>query len=675
MKEKLLKIGTILLALIMLFACIPTTVTRIKNEEANNNVVLSLLYRDLQNRLSSSEIDEALDDYREIGVNTISIMEEDLNNMIYNGTVTSITFGVMRHKYDDESVAMANLLEENPNVRTNSHCILTKREEEKAFLEKWIPKKFAEDEYCKVTDEYGTDIYCIYDGSLQTYEVVLGYDESQLQMAKDRGLDICLIFKIKNYGTDAYLEELERLIQEYPVKYLNIKDDGHHPEKNDEGKEHYEGISNLIQKYDLTLIVTENADQLGNQEPFGYDEIFRENSTHVMRSYETSDCFNMDETGYMFRYYQYLNSTVDRNIRFITITQIIEAGEAPVDLHERTVKATKMYADEIERLGYQLDGQKTTFDYPDLGRLVYSAAAVLMILMALVMIEILAGKFMPKLTVLAFILSALAVVGTKFLMPQSFVHLYSTAWAVLMPSFAITVTFWYYKKAKKILPMIPLILSVFLVMVGIMAVGGLVQSAQLSGLSYYVNNIYFRGIKASLFLPLLYGAVAFYFLYMKESRNICADIKTIVRAEIRVYWVLLAAAIGGVGFYYILRSGNVNSIGFLEQAMRTKITDFFIARPRTKEFLIGYPSLMLFVFYMKKNIKPVAWLFGIGASILAASVSNTFCHVFTDCSTIYMRVVNGFFIGIIVCAAVYIVNLLVYRGICRLVEYINQKSA
>ncbi|MDO5479031.1 MAG: DUF5693 family protein, partial [Clostridia bacterium] len=127
--------------------------------------------------------------------------------------------------------------------------------------------------------------------------------------------------------------------------------------------------------------------------------------------------------------------------------------------------------------------------------------------------------------------------------------------------------------------------------------------------------------------------------------------------------------------YYILRSGNVNTISALETAMRNAITAAFPARPRTKEFLIGYPCLVLFFYYVKHyNIKLIQWGLAIGASILAASVTNTFCHVFADVSVMYMRVVNGVLLGAIVSVFAYVANLVLVRIVKILMEKFKIKE-
>ena len=143
------------------------------------------------------------------------------------------------------------------------------------------------------------------------------------------------------------------------------------------------------------------------------------------------------------------------------------------------------------------------------------------------------------------------------------------------------------------------------------------------------------------------------------------EIVAVANAKISVYWLVIFGVFALAGAVYIIRSGNVNEISSLESWMRSTITEIFAARPRTKEFLIGYPCLVLFVYYIKNtNVKVVSFIAGVGSSILAASVTNTFCHVFTDLTTIYMRVINGLAIGLIVCAAVYVANIIIVK-ICK----------
>jgi hypothetical protein len=189
------------------------------------------------------------------------------------------------------------------------------------------------------------------------------------------------------------------------------------------------------------------------------------------------------------------------------------------------------------------------------------------------------------------------------------------------------------------------------------------MGSMLSGLGYYMNNEIFRGIKLSLLVPIVYTIIIYYIMFMKkENSNLLKVIFNILNANIKVFWVIIGGVILAVGAYYIIRSGNVESISSVEKTMRNTLTEIFSARPRTKEFLVGYPALILLAYYIKKtDIKLIQWLLAIAASILAASVTNSFCHVFTDYSVIVSRTVNGLIVGAFVCAGAIVLNLIIVK--------------
>ena len=667
--RKLNKFLPWVLIIVLLCALLPSSFNRVKNENENKNVVPAVLLNDFNIILSEEDTDKYLKDFKDAGVTHLAIMEEDINSLVLNGIITNIKYNVLLHKYDEESMIIAEELRKFPKVVNDSYIIITKREESKQLLKKWIPNKFTEDEYCHIVSGEN-DVYCIYDGSPNVREVVMGYDEGQFKYAKENGFEIAMIFKVKNYKTDAYLKEMDRLIKKYNVKYLNIKDDERHPENENDASAHIEGISKLIKDNNMTLVVTEKNDQLSNQRPIGYNKIFADNSDRVVRAYETYDMQD-DSTNYMFRYHQYLNSTIDRNLKFITITVIDAQKKSFPEQTELTIKATEMYIDKIKELGYSI--ADVTADYSDYkGNVTYTSAisAAILVLMFLLIIRLLAGKMLDKISIIFYIAAALSIVGT-YIIPQSLVYLYPTACAALLPCFAITVMFSFVKTYKDKVNTFTMTVSTIAVILACLCIGAIMLATMLSGIDYYVNNLIFRGIKLSLFLPVVFSIFAYYFIFLKnENKTVLQEIITVANAKISVYWLVIFGLFALVGAVYIIRSGNVNEISSLEAWMRHTITEVFAARPRTKEFLIGYPCLSLFVYYIKNtDVKVISFITGVGSSILAASVTNTFCHVFTDLTTIYMRVVNGLVIGLLACAFVTVANVIIVKMCKYLKKY------
>ncbi len=673
MKKNLTRILSAVIIIALVICLIPTFSKRMSVEEKNMNVVVSLYYNDIANRLRGKKLDDAIAEFKKIGVTTMSFSEENINSMVARGDVTNIKYNVLRHKFDDESLDLAELIaKEAPDIIYDSQLLITKDPATADFLSETLPHRFIENhEYKKIVSEnsdtgIATTVFCIYDGTLPTNDVKLGYNENIIKKYAEEGFDICLIMHLSDSNKTDYINNIDRMVKEYGVKHISIRAATVGPEKETDAKEHYTKITKMISDNDLNLVITENPDQLSNESPFGYKTIFGDNSDKVMRSYETYDASQEDETHYKFRYHQYLNSTIDRNIRFITVSQIHLSNKTYEKCTEYTVLAVKDYIQKVTELGYTVNGEVPNLSYDINLRLPNAISAVIMIFMIYLMISLVFGSHSKNLFIAAIVLSVLGFVVSYF-MPDSLCWAFPTAWAVISPCFALTVVLFIIKHTKDSLGTIPLILLSIFALVGIMSVCGIVQSSLLSGIDYYVNNDIFRGIKLSLFLPLLYALVIFVLMMIKidykKSLNRLISFKI---GEIKLIWIIAVLFLFAVGYsvmnIYITRSGNVNSISSLESSMRNFITDVFKARPRTKEFLVGYPCLTLFVYYLKKtNIKILQGVFFCGAAITAASISNSFCHVFTTVNIIYGRVLNGVILGIVVSLVAYIANLFLVK--------------
>lgn len=676
MNKKINNIIKAVLAFVIVAALIPTAVIRADNEGKNRNIVVSLLYNDIKMKLPAAQLDEQLEEYRKIGVDTVTVQEEDLNSLISSGTITCIKYNVLLHRFDDESEAMIKRLSKLERISNDSYILITKRDFGKSFLKKWLPLKYTEDEFEYVKFDDNTDIYVMYNGEAYTFQVSMGFDESQIEYLYDKGFNIALSVQVKNYSNQGYLEEFQRLIDKYNIKYLIIKDDYRHPKKETDAKANYVGLSKLINKNNMVLVVTENADQLSNEKPIGYNKIFTDNQDNVIRSYETYIVTKGDPTEYMFRYYQYLNSTIDRNIRFINVTQVVNPTGTFMEQNILTQKAVKAYIDKINTMGYNThhgdDGFRVHYTYKVNRPLVSALALVLMGIMLLTMIEWLMGRSYKWLTCIA---AAGCVLGgaATFKLPESLVQLYPSLFAVLAPCFCLTAVFVYAREMRDKLKGVLFTVSAMVLALISLSVCGLVQGALLSGIDYYINFIIFRGIKLSLYVPMVYSLLAYYMIFIKKENNkVLGDIRTLLTADIKVYWLLILGLFAAVGIVYIRRSGNVNEISALENVMRTFITEHFPARPRTKEF-IAWPCLMLFLYYIKvRRIPLVSFIFGAGASILFASVINSFCHVFTNLMTIYTRVFVGAFFSLFICLAVYAGNLIFLKIVEKIAE--NEKK-
>jgi uncharacterized membrane protein len=165
-----------------------------------------------------------------------------------------------------------------------------------------------------------------------------------------------------------------------------------------------------------------------------------------------------------------------------------------------------------------------------------------------------------------------------------------------------------------------------------------------------MNLNYFSGVKLAFIVPLL----IFPLNYLSA---------TLPRKEWLPYlrsWLLKSPSYLMLGFFlialaavyiYIGRSGNDSGIQVsgLEIRMREILENIFLARPRLKEFLIGYPSIMAMIYlYQRYKNDLLLLVFGFGVMIGSISMVNSFCHDFTAVSISASRTLAGLLTGLLI---------------------------
>lgn len=660
----------ILIMLVFVAVMLPSFVQRVKNEERNKDVMFALNYNSARMLLSDEELDRSLAENKKNGVNNVIIAEESINSLISAGYVTGIKYNVLCHKYDDESEDIIKLIKDNKKIHNDSYLLITKRPDCKEYLEKWMGAKYTQEEYIKVTTTTDADVYLIYREIGNAAQATVGFDESKIEFAYEKGFNVVLSLMVHPFAKTDYVDYIAELVDKYDVKFINLKKSFSKQDNKKAENKTIDAFCKLIKEKNLYLILTEDQTQLSNQKPIGYEKLIESAAGKVLRGYDTIDFYttNTGDTTGEKRYQQILNSVVDRNIRFVTINQLSNGTSSLDKKSAVTNLSTKAAMDRISRIGFNTQEYDTKYSGYIVNRRLSSAAAIiLMILMGLMILEWLCGKKLLKLELLAAAGALLATVFT-FVAPISIVELYPTAFAAIAPSFMITAIMAYAKNTCNKLPTIKFFLSALLLTAVMFVLCGVVQSALLSGLDYHLNSLIFRGIKLSLFAPIVFSIVAFAILFMEKTEKLSKRIIRILNAQIKVYWVIIAVVMSAVVAIYLIRSGNVTSISGFETYMRNAITELMTARPRTKEFLVGWPCLVLFLYYIKNSgCRFIQWGFAVGSSILFASVINSFCHVFTSASIIYMRVLNGMIVGAVISAVFLIINEIIVRLIKKYV--------
>jgi hypothetical protein len=199
------------------------------------------------------------------------------------------------------------------------------------------------------------------------------------------------------------------------------------------------------------------------------------------------------------------------------------------------------------------------------------------------------------------------------------------------------------------------ILVGFWLVSAISLVGGLCVAGMLNGLAFYVKAAEFQAVKLAVFAPIVAVGVH-YFVSL-------SDWKGAMKSPITYGASVLGLCLGGVLAVMLARTGNDTGVGPSggEMIFRNLLDRFLYVRPRTKEFLIGHPILILAIGMLmrfrsaqKTEAGAPNWLAGwtVLALMLGAigqtSVVNTLCHLHIPVTLSLARAVEGLVLGCII---------------------------
>ena len=193
--------------------------------------------------------------------------------------------------------------------------------------------------------------------------------------------------------------------------------------------------------------------------------------------------------------------------------------------------------------------------------------------------------------------------------------------------------------------------------------GGVLIAANMSH-NLYLNKVFqFSGIKVALLIPLLlFAAMVVTDAVAKEQekyndfcRRIYVNAAEFLSKPLFIWGALLAVVLLAVLAMMLVRSGNESAaaVSDFELKFRAVLERIMYARPRTKEFLVGFPAFILAFAAMKKGYKAAAqWLIIIGG-IGIVDLVNTFCHAHTPFMISLIRSVNSMVLGMIIATVIY----------------------
>lgn len=472
------------------------------------------------------------------------------------------------------------------------------------------------------------------------------FDTTLIEKINKQGLKIIINLNSLSHSKN-YYRNLESVVKKYGIEYLLFysqrkENSDTVNEVRDEG---IEELRSLIIRNNLIFFVMENKEQTGYTPISGIDSLIKDTNYSLSKAFTISNYSSKIKNEQDVKM-MWLRAVMDRNIRLISIEPIfpekdvihtLELFETSKELSEILVKKGFVTNAPIKKVNTTIPGM------PYVIMIIINLIVSMALFMDYSGIKknwiILFLEIMPVLIVfLVFVV----------IMPEN------NIWAAYLASFI------YPTLSSAVLlmnlksPMENTFLLIFKVLLKLLAINGIgvcTVIAIMCDVRYTMSLINFNLVIPAFIIPLIVFNINFIIqgerpLY-KEIINDVKNYGIIKFISSNLIYLFIGIVFLAI---YLLRSGNFGV--FPEFNAEIEFRKFLeittSVRPRTKEFVIGYPSLFAFLYlYQKKVSYKLLSFLGTFSSIIGISIINSFCHGFTPVYISLIRTFNGLFLGLL----------------------------
>ena len=243
---------------------------------------------------------------------------------------------------------------------------------------------------------------------------------------------------------------------------------------------------------------------------------------------------------------------------------------------------------------------------------------------------------LPRLAIAGFIVTTLCWGGAFALAPILARKLMALAGVIVFPTISC-LTFIKTERlgiGKSILTLLKMCLMSF--------IGAVLMVGLLADVLFMLKLDQFSGVKIAHIIPIVIVPLV---LYIWRDKDPVQAVKDLFNQAVTYKWAFLAGILVVAAVIYVARTGNTTAeLSGIESAMRNMLNDYLGVRPRSKEFLIGYPLTLVMFYYGATRGK---WFLSIPAVIGQVSLVNTYAHIHTALVMSLRRSLNGLVLGII----------------------------
>jgi len=638
---------------------------RVVIESKNSSVELAVDYSDVQ-KLSLREgvsVDELLAKLKGAGITSIALTEDTLDKLELDGSVAWITghefetlAKITKTKKNEKKTTPQIVRSINPSIKTLLRAI--KNDPLSSYVVATDPSSFR---FVK----YGLDVMLgkdrvkrlspymlkVSDDEEDLLSLGIGIPRKKIDLAVSKGFYV--IPRIKNnYRLDG--EKLSAKLDELSSygPFTKVVFDG---EEVGGYKNNIRSVAAALKDYDVDYGYVEMAEQKGDS------LLMKSMGTNIVRVHSIPEDEMQKKMTKAEALDRFERAVSERGVRVLFIRPFYSLQGSDKDLVSTNLSYINDIKTNVLKSGHTIGvaGRPGPLRARTVALLFLSlavAAGFCLLLSAFWDVSVKAVVAVLSSAVLAMILFKYS--GQQLL----FEKLCALAAAIIFPSLSISSVFDLGKRTDVIFSSISRPVAMVLASFFVSLTGALIVIGSLSDSLFMLGAQQFIGIKAAFVLPIFFVAL---YCAVKGSDNMKEKLLQWLNTPITGMVIMVFGVVAAAGALYILRSGNFG-IGVLdsERLARSLLENLMVVRPRTKEFLIGYPVLLLGALYYLRSDRKLMWAFLIVGVIGPISTLNTFCHVHSPLLISVLRAIYGVILGIAV-GLIYYSLYLVYRKLSR----------
>lgn len=628
-----------LVLVISIIAALTVGLHRYLIEREYRYIDLTIDFEDLKKTVGAWDIEEALMILKSNGLTSVAVHEVTLESLRQEGKISVFGGG--------ELLAERRL--SGININPSYTYIFTNDSKVFDHLNYELTARFTGDRVEVLATDNSYLLVVKHPATRTLLEMEMGFNMDDFDFVKSLGLNIIPRVRNNPHFNSSYIDNLFQCFKEYPVSALIFVGDE---------------VLGFPENLDVTAAYLKQFDI-----PFGLIESLTGSSPNLKQAgmehlakktdYKATRVFSLQEREIRALepkeiIDKWVRST-ERNNRILYLRTITRPYNFPEENIALTAQALGELKERLEKLGYERGKviPLTPFRANKIILLIISAGATAGGVLLLRELFPISETAQGAIYLTLFLIIALLLFTPLWILDVLMVAL---AGSIIFPSLAIVSVLRELDGNRAALKHIVMLYAKTII---ITMIGALFIAAVLADIRFFLKLDSFRGVKLAFIAPLLLVGMYYIGNYGLENKyknnqgysGYIKNITELFNLQIQVKHLVLLAFAGAVVTIYLLRSGNLPGIGVsgLEMEIRAFLEDAFIARPRTKEFLIGHPMLILLigscnVMSLSKFKLPLA----LGAAVGQISVVNTFSHLHIPILLSVYRTLYGGVIGLFI---------------------------